>query len=55
MYRVLIIDDEEPLREAIHILGDWEGLGVSEVREATDGKAGLELLRRERLIWCWLI
>lgn len=33
---------------AIHILGDWEGLGVSEVREATDGKAGLELLRRER-------
>ncbi|MEK3903432.1 MULTISPECIES: response regulator transcription factor [unclassified Paenibacillus] len=48
MYRVLIIDDEEPLREAIHILGDWEGLGVSEVREATDGKAGLELLRRER-------
>ncbi|QUL56732.1 response regulator [Paenibacillus tritici] len=48
MYRVLIIDDEEPLREAIHILGDWEGIGVSEVLEATDGKAGLAMLRRER-------
>lgn len=48
MYRVLIIDDEEPLREAIHILGDWKGLGVSEVVEATDGKSGLALLRREK-------
>lgn len=48
MYRVLIIDDEEPLREAIQILGDWEGIGVSEVLEATDGKSGLELLRREK-------
>lgn len=46
MVRVLIIDDEEPLREAIGILGDWEGLGVEEVLEATDGRAGLEALRR---------
>lgn len=42
MYKVLIIDDEEPLREAIRILGDWKGLGISEVLEATDGKTGLE-------------
>ncbi|WNS46416.1 response regulator [Paenibacillus sp. MMS20-IR301] len=48
MYRVLIIDDEEPLREAINILGDWEGIGVSEVLEATNGKMGLEMLRREK-------
>lgn len=48
MYRVLIIDDEEPLREAIHILGDWKGLGVSEVLEANDGKTGLDMLRREK-------
>ncbi|AIQ51816.1 response regulator transcription factor [Paenibacillus sp. FSL R7-0331] len=48
MYRVLIIDDEEPLREAIHILGDWKGLGVSEVLEASDGKTGLEMLRRDK-------
>ncbi|RCX16730.1 two-component system response regulator YesN [Fontibacillus phaseoli] len=45
MYKVLIIDDEEPLREAITILGDWEGLQVDEVLEATDGKSGLEMLK----------
>lgn len=44
MYKVLIIDDEEPLREAIRILGDWRGLGIDEVLEATDGKIGLEML-----------
>ncbi|MCM3630322.1 response regulator [Paenibacillus glycanilyticus] len=49
MYRVLIIDDEEPLREAIRILGDWKGLGVSEVLEATDGKRGLELIARQSI------
>ncbi|ASA20217.1 response regulator transcription factor [Paenibacillus donghaensis] len=49
MYKVLIIDDEEPLREAIQILGDWQGLGVSEVLEATNGLAGLELLRQHRI------
>lgn len=48
MYKVLIIDDEEPLREAIRILGDWEGLEVGEVLEATDGKAGLAILERHK-------
>ncbi|MBB6733126.1 response regulator [Cohnella zeiphila] len=45
MYKALIIDDEEPSREAIRILGDWEGLGVREVREAGDGRAGLAMLQ----------
>ncbi|MBD2870229.1 response regulator transcription factor [Paenibacillus arenilitoris] len=49
MYRVLIIDDEEPLREAIRILGDWKGLGVEEVLEATDGKAGLDMLKKHKI------
>ncbi|MHA6529524.1 response regulator transcription factor [Paenibacillus sp. BAC0078] len=49
MYKVLIIDDEEPLREAINILGDWKGLGVEQVLEATDGKMGLELLRQHKI------
>ncbi|MED4955790.1 helix-turn-helix domain-containing protein [Paenibacillus macerans] len=48
MYKVLIIDDEEPLREAIRILGDWEGLEVDEVLEATDGKTGLAMLERHK-------
>ncbi|WP_169090472.1 response regulator [Paenibacillus sp. PL91] len=49
MYRVLIIDDEEPLREAIRILGDWKGLGVTEVLEATDGKMGLAMLAEHKI------
>ncbi|MBT2287671.1 response regulator [Paenibacillus albidus] len=49
MVKVLIIDDEEPLREAINILGDWKGLGVEQVLEATDGKVGLALLREHKI------
>ncbi|PZD97598.1 DNA-binding response regulator [Paenibacillus sambharensis] len=49
MYSVLIIDDEEPLREAIRILGDWEGLGVTEVLEAADGQAGLQMLEAHKI------
>jgi two-component system response regulator YesN len=49
MVKVLIIDDEEPLREAIRILGDWKGLGVEEVLEATDGKTGLSILREHKI------
>ncbi|WP_435922884.1 response regulator transcription factor [Paenibacillus sp. DYY-L-2] len=48
MYRALIIDDEEPVREAIRILGDWEGLQIEDVLEANDGKAGLDMLREYR-------
>ncbi|MEK4251446.1 response regulator transcription factor [Paenibacillus sp. FSL W7-1287] len=44
MINVIIIDDEEPLREAIKILGQWDELGVSHIYEANNGKAALELL-----------
>ncbi len=47
MYKVLIIDDEEPLREAIKILGDWDGLQVEEVLEATNGVTGLDQRLRQ--------
>ncbi|UQZ35894.1 DNA-binding response regulator [Paenibacillus sp. PK3_47] len=49
MVKVLIIDDEEPLREAINILGDWKGLGVDQVLEATDGDMGLAMLREHKI------
>jgi two-component system response regulator YesN len=48
MYKVLIIDDELPSREAIRMLGEWERLGVGEIREAADGKAAMELVRSWR-------
>lgn len=44
MYKVLIIDDEENVRDAIKILGNWESLGVDEILEAQDGKSGHALL-----------
>ncbi|TYP73183.1 response regulator [Paenibacillus methanolicus] len=44
MYTVLIIDDEEPVREAIRILGDWQGLGVERILEAADGRSALAML-----------
>lgn len=49
MYNVLILDDEEPLREAIRILGNWEALGIKTIYEATDGEEGLALLREHRI------
>lgn len=49
MLNVLIIDDEEPLREAIRILGDWKSLGVEEVLEAVDGRSGLDMLRSRKI------
>ncbi|MCM3633931.1 response regulator transcription factor [Paenibacillus camelliae] len=49
MINVIIIDDEEPLREAIKILGQWEELGVSHIYEANNGKAALELLAQHSI------
>lgn len=45
-YSVVIIDDEEPLREAIKILGQWEELNVATIYEANNGQTALELLAK---------
>lgn len=49
MPRLLIIDDEQPVREAIHILGDWERFGVTDIMEASDGKMGLECIQKHNI------
>ncbi|MGQ3477190.1 response regulator transcription factor [Paenibacillus sp. TY11] len=49
MYNVLIIDDEEPLREAIRIVGDWGNLGIEHIYEATNGRLGMELLGQHHI------
>lgn len=49
MVNVIIIDDEEPLREAIKILGEWQSLGVTNVYEANNGKTALELLAQHSI------
>jgi len=48
LYKVLIIDDEEPVREAIKILGDWERHGIDTILEATDGKKGIRKVQECR-------
>lgn len=48
MFKILIIDDEESVREAIKILGDWQTLGIDEIIEANDGKTGSKLLCEEK-------
>jgi two-component system response regulator YesN len=48
MLKVLIIDDEEPIREAIKILGLWEKLNIDIVLEANEGQSALKVLREQR-------
>ncbi|CAM3696918.1 response regulator [Marinicrinis lubricantis] len=49
MYKLLMIDDEEPVREAIRILGDWASAGITEIFEAKHGREALELLERHSI------
>ena len=48
MLRVLIVEDEEIIRRGLLFTIDWAGMGCCVVGDAPDGRAGLELLRRER-------
>ncbi|TVY04263.1 response regulator [Cohnella terricola] len=48
MYKLLIVDDEEPLKEAIKLLGDWEKHLISQIIEAENGKEGLKAVREHR-------
>jgi two-component system response regulator YesN len=48
MIRILIVDDEEPAREAVKILGEWERWQISAIFEARDGAAGMKLLWEHR-------
>ncbi|MFD0671851.1 response regulator [Cohnella sp. GCM10027633] len=46
--KVLLVDDEWHVREAIKLLVPWERLGVALVLEATDGLSAIDLIRAER-------
>lgn len=43
--KVLIVDDEEHVREGIELAVDWEKFGVAERLQAEDGAQALELIR----------
>lgn len=49
MYSVLIVDDEQPVREAVKLLCDWDTLNISEIYEACDGKSALEFVSKKHI------
>ncbi|HZG76074.1 MAG TPA: response regulator, partial [Paenibacillus sp.] len=52
--KVLIVDDEEHVREGVELAIDWEKYGIRDILAAEDGVDALELVRREdpELIIC---
>lgn len=48
MTKVLIVDDESPVREAVKLLGEWDRLGVTKVIEAQDGEEAKRIIAKER-------
>lgn len=43
--KVLIVDDEKHVRNAINLLADWERYGVTEVLQAADGEAAVSMIQ----------
>ncbi|MGZ7444043.1 response regulator [Paenibacillus sp. TH7-28] len=52
--KVLIVDDEEHVREGVELAIDWPSYQVAEILQAEDGVEALEIVRREapELIIC---
>lgn len=48
MTKVLIVDDESPVREAVKLLGEWERFGMKAVLEAKNGLEAKALIEQER-------
>lgn len=47
MYNVMIVDDEQEIRQGIRLKVDWEALGLRIAGEAANGKEAMELLENE--------
>jgi two-component system, response regulator YesN len=48
LYKVLIVDDERPVRRVIQALGKWELLKVDSIYEAAEGESALEVMRQSK-------
>ncbi|MEG2267947.1 MAG: response regulator, partial [Acinetobacter sp.] len=46
--KCLIVEDEQNIRGSYRIQGHWNELGIETVLEASDGQAGIELVRAEK-------
>lgn len=47
MFKVIIIDDEDLVREAIIALGKWRDFGIIKIYEADNAKSALEIIEKE--------
>jgi two-component system response regulator YesN len=45
--KVLIVDDEKHVRNAINMLADWERYGITEVLQASDGEAAVSVIQAQ--------
>ena len=46
--KVLIVDDEQDVRDSIRLLVNWAEFGITRILEASDGAAAMELIRSEK-------
>lgn len=46
MYKVIIVDDEEVIRQGLRTLIDWKGIGLNLVAEASNGLGALECIEK---------
>ena len=49
MYKVLLVDDEILVREAIGAKSEWEQLGFELVGDCENGKAAIEFLKETQV------
>ncbi|MEK4509182.1 response regulator transcription factor [Paenibacillus sp. FSL K6-2524] len=45
--KVLIVDDEKHVRNAINLLADWTSYGITEILEASDGEDAVALIQEQ--------
>ncbi len=46
--RILLVDDEQPVHEAINLMLNWQTLGYLPPDSAMDGAAALDLMKKQR-------
>ncbi|MGO4375034.1 response regulator, partial [Paenibacillus sp. MCAF20] len=49
MYKVLIVDDEQEIRQGLRLKIDWQSLGFQIAGEASNGKEALDCLAHEAI------
>ncbi|MEW9698150.1 response regulator [Paenibacillus sp. SI8] len=46
--KVLIVDDEKHVRDAIRLLVNWQEHGITTIYEASNGEAAIDIIQREK-------